>query len=115
LLFPALLMPAGHMVLVRQRWWQAMAIAVLLLAAALVVISRDRPLFPSQAIMSRLTARYPDSKFISHVADTYTEAAAFEKERAVFRDELPADAAVIGYAAVSRETESLLWLPYGRR
>ena len=114
-LFPSLLILRGQSMLVRQRWWQWAAICVLLLAAMLVVISRDRPLFPAQTIISRLDAKYPDSKLVSSISKTYSEVATFGKEREFFRKILPSDATVIGYAALSNEEESLLWLPYGQR
>jgi hypothetical protein len=91
------------------------ALLVVAVATILVITSRDRPLFPAQTIVDRLDAKYPDSKFASHIADTYAETPAYEKERKFFMEHLPADATILGYAAISREVEAPLWLPYGRR
>ena len=115
LLCPSLLMGAGLSILARRRWWQALALLVMALAVALVVVSRDRPLFPSQTVLGRLAAEHPHSKLIANLSLTYAATPALDAERLFFRTNLPPDAAVLGYGAVSRECESYLWLPYGQR
>ncbi len=114
-LFPSLLTSPGQSVLVRQRWWQLAALSVLVIAAVLLVISRDRPLFPSQTVVSWLEARYPDSKLVSNISRTYAETPAFEKQRLILRANLPPGETILGYATDGGLAESSLWLPYGCR
>lgn len=114
-LFPLLLAARGHAVLVRRRWWQTIALLVLLLAVAIVVISRDRPLFPSQTIIGWLTAKHPDSKLVANVAITYGRTPAFERQRVFLWQTLPQGETIIGYAADGGEAESTMWLPFGQR
>jgi hypothetical protein len=115
LLFPLLLISTGHAVLVQRRWWRLAALLVMVVAVMLVVVSRDRPLFPAQTVIGWLKAKHPDSKLVANIAQTYAETPAFAEQREFFGKNLPPDATVLGYAAISRETESLLWLPFGRR
>jgi hypothetical protein len=115
LLFPLLLIPRGHAVLVQRRWWRLAALLVMAVGVALVVVSRDRPLFPAQTVIGWLKAQHPNSKLVANIALTYAETPAFEEERLFFRNNLPPDSTVLGYAAISREAESLLWLPFGQR
>jgi hypothetical protein len=115
LLFPLLLISSGHAALVQRRWWRLAASLVMVVAVVLVVVSRDRPLFPAQMAIGWLKVKYPDSKLVTNIAQTYAETPAFAEQREFFRKNLPPDAAVLGYATISRETESLLWLPFGQR
>jgi hypothetical protein len=116
LLFPSLLYRPGHSILVRQRWWKIVAVLVMAMAAGLLFVSRDRPLFPAQMIIGRLAAKHPDSKLVSNIARTYGETPAFEQGRANLRKILPQDTTVLGYAAwVNGDLGSSLWMPYGQR
>ncbi|HXF11344.1 MAG TPA: hypothetical protein VN625_11215, partial [Desulfuromonadaceae bacterium] len=114
-LFPSLLAGPSQSALVRRRWWRSLSLVIMAATIPLLIISRDRPLFPAQTILNALKTRHPGSNFISHVSLTYAEQPAFEAERAFVRNHLPPDTKVLGYAATGREEESLLWLPYGTR
>jgi hypothetical protein len=114
LLFPSLLTSPGQPVLVRRRWWRGCAVLVMGSAALLLVISRDRPLFPASAF-GWLETKFPDSKLAMRIAQTYSETAAFEQQRQFLRTLLPPDAKILGYTADTGIIESFLWLPYGQR
>ncbi len=116
LFFPSLLASPGQSFLVRQRWWKLLALLLLMSAVGLLVISRDRPLFPAQAVIARLQAKYPNSKFVSNIALTYAETPAFWEEQKYFREVLPAEETKLGYATwMDGQAGSSLWLPYGQR
>lgn len=116
LLFPSLLAVPGQAAVVRMKWWKTVAISVMVLAAALLLISRDRPLFPSQTLVRLAEAKFPNSKMAANVLETYAETPAFIKERAMLKGMLPRGEKVLGYAAAwDGELESSLWLPYGER
>jgi hypothetical protein len=114
-LFPSLLHSSGQSVLVKRRWWQSFALLVMTVAALLLVISRDRPLFPAQTVTGWLEAGHPNSKLVSNISRTYTAAPDFDNQRLFLRKNLPPDEPVLGYAAMAGEAESSMWLPYGRR
>lgn len=116
LLFPLLLASPGQAVLVRQRWWTTVARLVLVLSAGLLIISRDRPLFPAQSIIARLEAKYPNSKFIGNIKATYAQTPAFMAQREYLRQILPPDETVLGFApGIDCPAGSSVWLPYGQR
>jgi hypothetical protein len=114
-LFPSLLVSSGQPVLIRRRWWQWCALPVMALAVMLVVVSRDRPLFPVQTIIGRLETIYPNSKFISNVGHTYAETPDYENLRSSLMEKLPSDVPLLGYASFGGLLGSSLWLPYGQR
>jgi hypothetical protein len=119
-LFPSLLLSPGQSAVVRRRWWQILALLVMVVGVMVVVVSRDRPLFPSQTIIGWLQAKHPDSHFISHVALTYSEVPDFERNRVLLRQILPAGERVLGYCVLGYSgkdglLESSVWLPFGQR
>lgn len=116
LLFPSLLALSGQAVVVRMRWWKTASISVMVLAAAMLVTSRDRPLFPSQTLVRLVEQKLPQSKMASNVLDTYAETPAFTKERTILKGILPRGEKVLGYApGWVGQLESSLWLPFGER
>jgi hypothetical protein len=114
-LFPALLAAPGQSILVRRRWWQFLARFVLLLAMALIVISRDRPLFPAEQVAAWLKTKYPDSGIAHNIALSYGRTVDFERQRVFLWQTLPPGERVLGYAADGGEAESTMWLPFGCR
>ncbi len=116
LLFPSLLSSPGQFILVRQRWWKGVALMIMVVAAGLLLISRDRPLFPSQTGVSWLMAKYPDSKFVSNISRTYSEVPAYAEQQMYLRKILPQGESVIGYATWDDGAAGdSLWMPYGVR
>lgn len=116
LLFPLLLASPGQAVLVRRRWWRIMALLIIAFSASLLVVSRDRPLFPAQSIISRLEAKHPDSKLVANIKTTYAQTPAFGAQRDLLKQVLPPDEAVLGFApGVDCSAGSSIWLPYGQR
>lgn len=109
-----ILMAAGHENLVRRRWWQCAAGLVFLMAAGLLVISPARPLFPRNALLTRvapLEATHPIMVRISDVYSVYRDrSTAFAPALA----ELPPDTKIIGYIAFDKP-ETSLWQPWGAR
>jgi hypothetical protein len=116
LLFPLLLASPGQAILVRQRWWRILAVLIIASSASLLVISRDRPLFPAQRIISLLETKHPDSKLIANIKTTYAQTPAFAAERKSLAQVLPPDEPVLGFApGVDCPAGSTIWLPYGQR
>ncbi len=114
-LFPVFLACPGHTGLVRRNWWQMLGLLVMLLTAALLVVARDRPLFPAETILVPLKEKHPGWKFLAKAWDSYACRLSIETQRKVFQDSLPTDETVVGYATVRGSQEAALWLPFGRR
>jgi hypothetical protein len=115
LLFPALLVARGHGVLVRKRWWQGLVLTSMLLTMAMLVVARDRPLFPAESILVPLKEKYPHWHFLSKAWDSYACRLSVETQRSVFQNEIPPDEHVIGYATVRGSQEPGKWVPFGCR
>jgi len=114
-LFPCFLAGAGQAGLVRLRWWQRLALLVLVLTAGLLVVARNRPLFPAETILVPLKEKYPHWKFLAKAWDSYACRLSVETQRNVFRHSLPEDETVVGYVTIRGSQEAGLWLPFGSR
>ena len=77
-LFPFFLVCPGHAVLVQRRWWQKLGLLVMLLTAGLLVMARNRPLFPAETILVPLKEKHPDWKFLAKVWDSYARRLSIE-------------------------------------
>ena len=115
LLFPLLLTGPGNARLVRQRLWQSLCLLVMLLAAGMLVVSRNRPLFPAQTILSELDMRHPGSRIIREIEVSYEAPGEIIKAQNYFKNRIPSGKQVIGYATFNGELEPGLWYPLGER
>jgi hypothetical protein len=113
--FPSLLLMAGQAPLVQRRWWQRCGLAVMLSAVALLLVSRDRPLLPSETLARQLHARHPKSRFLALVHEAYWIRSSSEILRQPFAGYLPTDEGVVGYATFHGTCEPGLWAPFGTR
>jgi hypothetical protein len=115
LLFPSLLVSGGQSAIVRQWWWKAAAFCVIGLTMFLLIISRDRPLFPSTTIINQFLVEHPNSKLVSRIGNSYSDMWSCENEDRILQANLPPDVRIIGYATTEGGAEPSLWLPFGRR
>ena len=115
LLIPALICGPAHAVLARRRWWRWSALAAMLLAFAVVVLTPARPLWPVQTIFSKMGEAGSDSRLLKRIKDVYLVYADRPDPLAKMRAALPDDCAVVGFVGVSNDTEISLWRPFGRR
>jgi hypothetical protein len=113
-LFPSLLIGRGQAVLTRRRWWRCFAILIMGFTVFLLVISRDRPLFPSQFVITRLETKHPGSTFIASLAHSYSGTADFQNQRFFLRTNLPPDETLIGYATFQGMSEPAMWFSSGQ-
>jgi hypothetical protein len=114
-LFPLLLIQPGHSFLVRRRWWQRLGLVVMLLSAALLVVSRARPLFPAVTLLSTLREHHPDSRALNRLWQSYGARLSVFEQRHHFQKYLTPDEKVIGFATTCGGAEPGLWLPFGSR
>ena len=116
LLFPLLLSEPGNARLVYQRLWQWLCFLVMLLAAGMLVISRNRPLFPAQTVLKGLESKYPGAKAIRGIELAYESPGEVIKAQNHFRNDIPSGEQIIGYATFNGEVEPGLWQqPFGER
>ncbi|MGO8837769.1 MAG: hypothetical protein ACLQAH_14485 [Limisphaerales bacterium] len=116
LLFPLILTRPGHSRLVRQKWWQGLGVLLMLFAAALLVVSQNRPLFPVRLFFGRLQQDHPYSHLASSVSRYYAvESLSYGRERNPLEKKLPKNEGCIGYTSAGGLFEPALWLPLGHR
>jgi len=114
LLFPLILTGAGHVYLVRRRWWQWLVLAILLVTFAYMGFIRGRSVIPN-AMALRLQEKYPHSKFLSVFKDYFVSRSSFERTKNFLNRESLADEKIIGYATTCGGAEPGFWIPFGHR
>jgi hypothetical protein len=114
-LFPAMLVSNGQATLVRKRWWQYAGLGAMLLTIAMLIVVRNRPLFPAISILTPLKERYPQSHFVATLVDSYSHRLSMLKGRSAFENTIPAGEQVIGYVTVRGSQEAGQWVPFGHR
>lgn len=114
--FPVLLAHVGHEKLVRQRWWQLIALLCIAFSALLLVVNTSRPLFPAVTVMRHLATGHPHSKMFSALRAAYMASCAFQSGEQQIEEKMPANEPLVGYAAVGNaQLEPALWQPLGTR
>ena len=113
-LFPLLLTGPGQKYLIRRPWWQRLGLCIMFLTAMMLVVSRDRPLFPAKTIIGQLHAEFPNSKLLSTLWSHYAWPSSVTSLRSYLKEDLPQGERVIGYATIDGFCEPGLWLPFGR-
>jgi hypothetical protein len=115
LLLPLVLAGAGQAVIVRRRWWRALAAGVVLLAVPVVVQVPGRPLWPAQTILSRLTAWKPGQRLLQRALTVYSVYNLRSDPLANVRALLPPGLKVVGFMGTADDIDISLWRPFGSR
>jgi hypothetical protein len=114
LLLPLLLNPAQE-ILVRKRWYKALAIVSGLIALFAVVLTPSRPLWPATTFFDEAVVKFPNSELLARARKVY---AIYRRRSDLFteiRDKIPQSVAVIGLIEGEDDAEAGLWRPYGDR
>lgn len=114
-LFPSLLVGARPANLTRRLWWQKFGLLSMLTTVLVLIVSRDRPLFPAVTLTSGLHGAHPQSKNVTRLWVAYAWPQSIGSRRDYFLADLPPDERIIGYATVNGVEEIGLWVPFGRR
>jgi hypothetical protein len=109
LLLPAFLLGAAHSHIVSKRWWRLGAYACGLLTIGLLLISRQRPIFPADFVTAKLQESFPNSGFVRKVRNAYSFVMQREEMERIIRAALPAEEKRIGYAANKATVEPMVW------
>jgi hypothetical protein len=112
LLLPVLLAGAGQEKLVKKYWWRAAAFVVFIMAAGLLVISPERPLFPVQTIFGKIQTA--NSRPLTRMNEVYSVYRNRNDAFAPARDALPPDLKILGLITFD-DPETSLWRPFGSR
>jgi hypothetical protein len=115
LLLPALLVGAGQSHVVRRRWWQAVAGAVMLVALAALVLTPPRPLWPWKTIISKALAARPIQPQLLRAQKVYEVYSQRSDPLAGIRQWFPPNLKVIGFIGTGDDLDISLWKPYGSR
>jgi len=86
----------------------------MLITATLLFLSQHRPLFPAQTLLAGLQTKYPNSRLILALQNSYGFRSSFENLRNIFLKTLPPGETIIGYATSGDSAEPGLALPFGR-
>ncbi len=114
-LFPVFLVSEGQALLVRKQWWQKLVLAAMLATAGMLVVSRNRPLFPAVTIMTRVAQQHRNWHWAERVRESYAYRLSHDLQQRLFKSVLPAQEHVIGYATVRSSDEPGQWVPFGSR
>jgi hypothetical protein len=105
----------GTAELTRQRWWRWSAVMTALLAVALVVTSRQRPIWPAHTVLTMFENQWPNSRVVKAAKRAYTFVGQGGDAYAKLVREIPPTEKVIGYATKAGYNETELWKPFGTR
>ncbi len=117
--FPVLLLPValmtGQEAVVRQRWWNRLAVLSIAMAGVALVLTPSRPLYPAVTAARVMEQWFPQSEFAKRAREVYEVYAARSDSLAAIRAHLPASAKIVGLITGDGAPESVLWRPYGSR
>jgi hypothetical protein len=115
LMFASFLFLPGNAMVVRRRWWKALAFLAAFSALPALILSAPRPLWPAQDVLRILDQLMPGSRLVERAATVYAVYAARADVLGSLREHLPPGAETIGFLGTSDEPETALWRPFGTR
>lgn len=114
--FPALLAIAGQSRLTRQCWWRVVGLGTMLSTAILLIIARERPLFPAESIVAALKKASVGKSIVSKIDKSFYY---WDSTRMIvanpLKSKIPPAEHTVGYATIFGYCEPGLWLPLGSR
>jgi hypothetical protein len=113
-LLAVFLVRPGHSLVVRQRTWQRLGCAMMMLTALMIITSVDRPLFPAVPMCHWIYRKCPNLTALWMENNIYigSNYRASESRRKLIRDMVPRDEQVLGFYAVAGGVEEFVaWLP----
>ncbi|MDX1953748.1 MAG: hypothetical protein SFY81_16380 [Verrucomicrobiota bacterium] len=108
LLAPFLVLPRQS-IIITTRWWRKAAFGTLVLTIALLSISRQRPFWPAAAVTAKLVERFPESRFIRKVHNSYAFFNQLGTVSHQLRQLIPDSEKIVAYTAIDGMKEAVLW------
>jgi hypothetical protein len=114
LLIPSFLLNARQMEIIRERWWRFLAFAAILSSAGLLIISRQRPLFPVKTLLTFLENR-GRGNFYTKIANSYSFVEQLRYDLSPLLQKVPPSVNRLGYGVSLGDKEPYLWKPLWTR
>jgi hypothetical protein len=114
LLVPSFLIGLNQVKIVKAGWWRSLAIITILFSATLLILSRQRPVFPVKSVLKVLENRGARN-LQTKVANSYSFVEQLRYDLSPLLAEIPASEKVIGYGVSLGDKEPYLWKPFGSR
>ena len=115
LLFPLVLAWPANGRLVRRGWWRGLGLLAMGFTSLVLVVSRERPLFPVNTILGYWGDRHPQWKAVASARATYGVRLSVEAKKRWARDCFPPGEPAVGYAVLRGPMEESMWVPFGSR
>lgn len=115
LLLPLILIGSGQCKFICSRVWKILIAINLIFAFVILILTPDRPLWPAQAVLSKLAVQDPNSHLIARAQEVYSIYAHRADPLAEVRELLPANINVVGFIGGEDDCDISLWLPLGSR
>ena len=117
--YPLLLTPflasPGFGLLISRRWWQRGAAAVMAITLGLVIISRQRPVWPVYQIVKTTVRLLPANQAAQKIEASFDRLHDRDQLRAMISTHLPSSASNVGYIAVAGSSDLDLAGPFHKR
>jgi hypothetical protein len=117
--YPLLLLPlllnAGQNLLMRRRWYRALALCASAIALLAVILTPSRPLWPADRFFAWCGARFPGNAFVERARTVFAVYRCRNDLFASLRRSIPDSVPVIGLIEGGDDAESSLWRPFGAR
>ncbi|HEV8544260.1 MAG TPA: hypothetical protein VGR78_17870 [Verrucomicrobiae bacterium] len=116
LLAASFLLGSQQRFLVKTKWWRRAAPTVILISVGLIMLSRQRPLFPVETLLKHLPAGSGGDSLMRKVVNSFNFANRLRSEITPLLKEIPADEKLLGYATRAGDKEPWFWKPlFSRR
>jgi hypothetical protein len=118
-LYPLLIAQAlsgrRNVIVTRQKWWRLAAVCAMFSAVVVVLISRQRPLFPAETITRSLAQKFPANRLALAARDAFAHFSQIEELTEFVRKQIPENEALIGYVVDVGLLEPAMWKPLWTR
>jgi hypothetical protein len=111
LIAPILRLPRASELLT-QKWWHALVLLCFAMAAALLVLTPPRPLWPANTVLGMMGAENSDSALVKRVHTVYSVYGERSDGFAPAKQALPPGLDVLGLVTFD-DPETSLWKPFG--
>jgi hypothetical protein len=108
-LLTIMLRQRGQSLLVRKQWWRWSAATVAILAVLMIIVSRQRPLWPGNLIARIFELRPSGAAFAKRVRNAFAFSDESPRTSNWLRQVLPPSEGIVGYAVEIGYSEPAIW------